>query len=80
MADFKMRVKLLNTDNAELFVQKCAEFEEDIDYDYGNVILDAKSILGILATDLRNIATVKIHTTSPASVNKFFEELNQWRV
>lgn len=80
MYHFRIEVKLMNTDNAEAFVSKCTEFEEDIDYDCGgNRILDAKSLLGIMTTDLRNKAIVKIHTNNPMIVDKFFKEFDKWK-
>ena len=46
------KIKLNSVNNAALFVKKCGEFEEDIDYIHGRYVIDAKSIMCIMSTDL----------------------------
>ena len=51
------RILLPTIDDAKMFVAAATHF--DIDVYYNRVVIDAKSILGVLSLDLRNILTVQ---------------------
>ena len=53
------RIKLSGTDDAREFVKMAETFDFDIDIFYNRVIVDAKSILGVLSLDLSNVLTVE---------------------
>lgn len=72
------KIKLNSVNNAALFVKKCGNFEEDIDYIHGRYVIDAKSIMGIMSTDLGEIAKIKIHTDDKEVIEKFKEEISLW--
>lgn len=72
------KIKLSSVNNAALFVKKCGSFEEDIDYIHGRYVIDAKSIMGIMSTDLGESAKVEIHTNDIEIINKFKEEISLW--
>lgn len=74
----QFKIKLGSVNDAALFVRKCGEFEEDIDYIHGRYVIDAKSIMGIMSTDLRDVAKVSIHTEYAEVVEKFKEEISLW--
>ena len=49
MNDHKIRICLRTVNNASLFVAKCGEYKDwDINYIHGRLVLDAKSLMGVL--------------------------------
>lgn len=73
---FKIRIGSIN--DAALFVKKCSEFEENIDYIKGRYVIDAKSLMGVLSVDLSDFGTIEIHTDDEKVINKFKEEMRLW--
>ena len=53
------RILLPTIDDAKMFVAAATQCDFDIDVYYNLVVIDAKSILGVLSLDLRNILTVQ---------------------
>ena len=53
------RILLPTIDDAKMFVAAATLCDFDIDVYYNRVVIDAKSILGVLSLDLRNILTVQ---------------------
>ena len=53
------RIMLPTIDDAKAFVAAATQCDFDIDVYYNRVVIDAKSILGVLSLDLRNILTVQ---------------------
>lgn len=76
----KFKVKLISVNDVALFVKKCGDYEEDIDYIYGRYIIDAKSIMGILSTEIGDVCMVEIHTEDTNKIEKFKEEIKLWLV
>lgn len=54
------RIKL-GADDVIDFVKAATECDFDIDVNYNRVLIDAKSILGVMSMDLNNILTVKCY-------------------
>lgn len=54
------RIKL-NVNDAIDFVKAATKCDFDIDVNYNRVLVDAKSILGVMSMDLNNILTVKCY-------------------
>ena len=54
-------VRLNGTEEVEEFVKAASKCDFDIDIFYNRVIIDAKSILGILSMDLTRVLTVTCH-------------------
>ena len=52
------KIKLNETKEVEEFVTAAGKCDFDIDIFYNRMIIDAKSILGILSLDHRNVVTV----------------------
>ena len=52
-------VRLNGTEEVEEFVKAASKCDFDIDIFYNRVIIDAKSILGVLSMDLTRILTVR---------------------
>lgn len=65
------KIRLNTLESAKHFVNICSKFEEDIDYKIGRYIIDAKSILGILSTDLTKEAIVEFYSNDANSIYKF---------
>lgn len=53
------KIKLTAPEEVKEFVGAAGKCDFDIDVFYNRVIIDAKSILGVLSMDLRNELTVK---------------------
>ena len=53
------RILLPTIDDAKMFVAAATQCDFDIDVYYNRVVIDSKSILGVLSLDLRNVLTVQ---------------------
>lgn len=70
------KILLATIDNAKEFVMRANKCDFDIDVCYNRVVIDAKSILGVLSLDLRNPVTVQCNGYDEA-FEEFLQELNQ---
>ena len=57
-------IRLNETEDVKEFVNEAAKCDFDIDISYNRIIIDAKSILGILSMDLTKVLTVQCHGES----------------
>ena len=55
------KIKLNATEDVKEFVQGASKCDFDVDVYYNRILIDAKSILGVLSMDLNQILTVKCH-------------------
>ena len=55
------KIRLNETADVKEFVQAASKCDFDVDISYNRVIIDAKSILGILSMDLTKVHTVTSH-------------------
>ena len=77
MQDMKTsKIKLNEASEVEEFVKAAGKCDFDIDIFYNRVIIDAKSILGVLGLDLGRVLTVTCHGES----QKFDNFLQQYAV
>ena len=53
------KIMLPSVEEAKHFVAEATKCDFDIDVYYNRVVIDAKSILGVLSLDLRNVLTVQ---------------------
>ncbi len=61
MNDHKIKICLKTVNNASLFVAKCGEYKDwDINYIHGRLVLDAKSLMGVLSVAIDAPAYVEI--------------------
>ena len=58
------QIKLNETEDVQEFVKEAAKCSFDIDISYNRIIIDAKSLLGILSMDLTRVLTVQCHGES----------------
>ena len=56
--EHKKQIKL-NADSAIEFVAAAEKCDFDIDVFYNSIVIDAKSIIGVLSMDLSNVLTVR---------------------
>ena len=54
-----VKISLNSIDKVKSFVNDITKFDYDFDLVSGRYVIDAKSILGVLSLDLRNILTVQ---------------------
>lgn len=57
----EIRIKLLDVADAKDFVAHASKCDFDIDVYYNRVIIDAKSLLGVMSLDLTRVLTVTMH-------------------
>lgn len=62
----------LGLEDVKEFVTAAAKCDFDIDVNYNRVLVDGKSILGVLALDLGKVLTVKCHGEDAAFEMIFF--------
>lgn len=55
------KIRLNETADVKEFVQAASKCDFDVDISYNRVIIDAKSILGILSMDLTKVLPVTCH-------------------
>ena len=60
------KIRISNIAEAKDFVARATECDFDINVFYNRVIIDAKSILGVLSLDLTKVLTVEFNGEDPA--------------
>ncbi|MCC8126711.1 MAG: HPr family phosphocarrier protein [Clostridiales bacterium] len=55
------KIRLVTIEDAKNFVTRAIKCDFDIDVYYNRIIIDAKSILGVLSLDLTKVLTVQLH-------------------
>ncbi len=70
------KIKFNAVDDVKEFVQAASECEFDVDIKYGSVLIDAKSLMGVIGLDLGKELTVNCHGES----SLFAEKLRKWAV
>lgn len=68
------KIKLTSMEEAKAFVQAAMKCDFDIDVFYNRVVIDAKSILGVLSLDLTRVLTVRLYGDN-AEFEELLEEL-----
>lgn len=58
------RIKLNATEDVRELVEAACKCDFDIDIFYNRILIDAKSILGVLSMDLTRVLTVNCHGES----------------
>ena len=62
------KIKLESVDDARAFVNAAMKCDFDVNVFYNRVVIDAKSILGVMSLDLTKVLTVEYNGT-----NELFE-------
>lgn len=73
-------VKINTIERVKEFVDICNRYNEDIDLSSGRYIIDAKSIMGIFSFDLLKPLTIHIHSDKEEVVNRFNEEMREFKI
>lgn len=55
------KIRLNATEDVKEFVKAASKCDFDVDISYNRILIDAKSILGILSMDLTRVLTVTCH-------------------
>lgn len=55
------KIKLNATEDVQEFVKAASRCDFDVDVYYNRILIDAKSILGVLSLDLTKVLTVDCH-------------------
>ena len=72
----EMRIRLTTMEQVKEFVAIAGKCDFDIDISYNRVVIDAKSILGILSMDLSQPLTV----TCNGECSDFLEQIEKFAV
>ena len=67
------KIMLPTIEDAKAFVAAATRCDFDIDVFYNRVVIDAKSILGVLSLDLRKVLTVR-YSGQNQEIEMFLEE------
>ena len=59
------KIKLTSLMDAKRFVMAAMDCSHDVDVCYNSLVIDAKSILGVLSLDLTRVLTVRVHGEDP---------------
>lgn len=77
----ELKIKLGTVNDAVLFTAKCNEYDEDIDYLYDSRhVLDAKSIVSVIAAGIGEIRNVIIHTDNALRREEFKNDMQLWLI
>ena len=68
------KIRLNGARDAELFVQAAERCSYDVDVCYNRVVIDAKSLMGVLSMDLRKVLTVRYHHDADREFDKVLEK------
>jgi len=55
------KIRLNAAEDVKEFVQGASQCDFDVDVSYNRILIDAKSILGVLSMDLSRVLTVRCH-------------------
>ena len=69
------KIRLKSVDEARAFVNAAMKCDYDINVFYNRVVIDAKSILGVMSLDFTKVLTVEYSGTNEA-FETFLEELS----
>ena len=58
------KIKLESVDDARAFVKAATKCDFDVNVFYNRVVIDAKSILGVMSLDLTKVLTVEYNGTN----------------
>ena len=72
-------IKLNTIDKVKDFVSRVSTFDCDVDVLYRRYILDAKSIMALLSTDLTEPLKVMIHTDDYDELKRFFDTMEDFK-
>lgn len=68
------KIRLTTLEEARDFVKAAMKCDFDIDIYYNRVVIDAKSILGVLSLDLTKVLTVRMYGDN-AAFDAYLEKL-----
>lgn len=73
----EIKIRLFTMSQVKEFVRFAEQCDYDIDISYNRVVIDAKSILGILSMDLSKVLTVKCYGED---CEEFFNNIGKFTV
>lgn len=79
MKNEKIKINLKNVGDIKKFISLTERYRSDIDIMTSRTVIDAKSIIGILALDLNDDVYVRIISDDIAEHRKFAAEMEDFR-
>ena len=72
-------IKLNSIEKVKNFVSRVSTFDCDVDILYGRYIIDGKSLMALLSTDLTEPLKVVIDTDDYEELKRFFEMMEDFK-
>lgn len=79
MENKKIKIELKNPERIKDFIKTVEKYKSDVDIITDRVTIDAKSIIGIFALDLKNDIYVRIISNDIAECRKFEAEMQEFK-
>lgn len=76
----KLRIKLNTVNDVGLYVARCGEYENDIDYEYGKYTVDAKSFMGVFSVGFEHECETILYSDDEEIEKKFIDDMALWKV
>lgn len=75
----RIPIKINTLDKAVQFVEDCETYNEDVNLHYRHFVLDAKSLMSVLACDLLQPMEVEIITHDETIQQKFKKNMEKYK-
>lgn len=75
----KIKIKLKSPERIKDFIKTVEKYKSDVDIMTDRVTIDAKSIIGIFALDLKDDVYVRIISNDIAECRKFEAEMQEFK-
>lgn len=79
MENMKIKIKLKSPERTKDFIKTVEKYKSDVDIMTDRVTIDAKSIIGIFALDLKDDVYVRIISNDIAECRKFEAEMQEFK-
>lgn len=79
MENMKIKIKLKSPERIKDFIKTVEKYKSDVDIMTDRVTIDAKSIIGIFALDLKDDVYVRIISNDIAECRKFEAEMQEFK-
>lgn len=76
----KLKIKLCTANDVGLYVARCGEYENDIDYGHGRYTVDAKSFMGVFSVGLEHECETILYSDDEEIEKKFIDDMALWKL
>lgn len=72
---FKKKIRLNSVEDTNDFVEICEKYNGDINVHYGSMMIDGKSMLGMLMIPAGELIEVKLISSNECEILKFIKDI-----